>query len=78
MGYLVVALLFIFLGGIGGNIGGHSGGDTGMIIGFIIGVLIAAGFVAHLENGEEAEQVCDSIVLGIKEYERAHLLNLEK
>ena len=69
LGYvLIFAGLFI-----GGSIGKAYFHDIGTFIGAVLGVFIAAALIS---NHKEVEQVCDRIVYGIKEYERAHLLNV--
>ena len=49
-------------------------GAVGCIIGAILGGIITNSNVSQ----KEGEQICDKIVLGIKEYERAHLLYTSK
>ena len=56
-----------------GSIGYKFFKEIGAFIGGLVGFWIAGNGITRQK---EVEQVCDRIVYGIKEYERAHLLNV--
>lgn len=58
---------------IGGSIGYKFFKEIGAFVGGLVGIFIAGN---GMTRQKEVEQVCDRIVYGIKEYERAHLLNV--
>ena len=59
---------------VGGSIGYSIFKEIGAVIGAMVGVIITAS----VSSQKDAEQVCDKIAVGIKEYERAHLLYTSK
>ena len=56
-----------------GSIGYKFFKEIGAFIGGFVGLWLAGN---GMTRQKEVEQVCDRIVYGIKEYERAHLLNV--
>ena len=75
LGYVVGLACIIIGGGVGYAIGQHFYKETGGTIGAFLGIIL--GTFISPENHSEPEEVCDKIVNGIKEYERAHLMGLQ-
>ncbi|MCR4809829.1 MAG: hypothetical protein K5896_08205 [Prevotella sp.] len=72
LGILAIALWIVGLV-VGGSVGYHFFKEIGAIVGAIAGVILVEAAIAKYK---EVEQVCDRIVRGIKEYERAHLMSV--
>lgn len=74
LGYAIVLGCLLIGGLLGYAIGEHFYKEKGGALGAILGFILASYLIP--ENHSEPEQVCDKIINGIKEYERAHLMGI--
>ncbi|MBR0276119.1 MAG: hypothetical protein IJQ76_07920 [Prevotella sp.] len=70
---IAIALLGMI---IGGSVGYSLFEGIGAFVGTILGLYLVNVFISK-EESNDAEQACERIIHGIKEYERAHMMNIK-